>query len=78
MLIHAFRYRFLLQFVSVYQRFLFVLYILSDDVSYKIEGRQKRVSLRWKTYGMYWLCKLSLKVLSGIAQTVEGFGSRSG
>ena len=25
------------------------------------------VSLRWKTYGMYWLCMLSLKIHSGIA-----------
>ena len=24
------------------------------------------MSLRWKTYVVYWLCKLSLKILSGI------------
>ena len=24
------------------------------------------MSLRWKTYFVYWLCKLSLKILSGI------------
>ena len=27
MLIHAFRYRYLIQFVNVYQRFLFVLHV---------------------------------------------------
>ena len=24
------------------------------------------MSLRWKTHVVYWLCKLSLKILSGI------------
>ena len=43
MLNHAFRYRYLLQFVNVFQRFLFCFtYILSGDVSYRIEGRQRR------------------------------------
>ena len=39
---HAFRYRYLLQFVNMFQSFLFCFtYILSGDVSYRIEGRQK-------------------------------------
>ena len=29
------------------------------------------MSLRWKTYGMYWLCKLPLKILSGISPIVS-------
>ena len=52
MLNHAFRYRYLLQFVNVFQRFLFCFtYILSGDVSYRIEGRQRKSvieALRWK------------------------------
>ena len=53
MLNHASRYRYLLQFVNVFQRFLFgFTYILSGDVSYRIEGRQRRSvieALSWKT-----------------------------
>ena len=65
MLNNAFRYRYLLQFVNVYQRFLFCFtYILSGDVSYKRRQTEKKASLRWKTYVVYWLCKLSLKILS--------------
>ena len=53
MLNHAFRYRYLLKFVNMFQRFLFCFtYILSGDVSFRIEGRQRRSvieALRWKT-----------------------------
>ena len=55
-------------FVNMYQRLFFVLHIYCQVRCPKNRGQtEKKVSLRWKKYGMYWLCKLSLKILSGIA-----------
>ena len=67
MLNHAFRYRYLHQFVNVYQRFLFFyIYIVRWCFLQNRRQTEMKVSLRWKTYVVYWLCKLSLKILSGI------------
>ena len=66
MLIHAF-FRYLLQFVNVYQRFLFVLHIncqVTCPTKWRADKEENLIDVEdvW-----YWLCKLSVKILSGIA-----------
>ena len=41
--------------------FLFYIYIVRGRVLENRGQTEKKVSLRWKTYGMYWLCKFLSK-----------------